>query len=101
MRKGARVRGGRSGAFLFSVVSALLFSAHADVARYTVHEKAQNFTVPIPLTTSWATEQIDELFTSLLGGAGLAGAGAERDDQGVMGAVDGGADDGLGGLRVF
>lgn len=69
--------------------------------RYTVHEKAQNFTVPIPLTTSWATEQIDELFTSLLGGAGLAGAGAERDDQGVMGAVDAVGEDGLGGLRVF
>jgi protein AATF/BFR2 len=69
--------------------------------RYTVHEKAQNFTVPIPLSTSWATEQIDELFTSLLGGAGLAGAGAERDDQGVMGAVDAEEDAGLGGLRVF
>ncbi|KAJ9117955.1 hypothetical protein QFC20_000236 [Naganishia adeliensis] len=67
--------------------------------RYTVHEKAQNFTVPIPLSTPWATEQIDELFTSLLGGAGLAGAGAERDDQGVMG-VDA-QESGLSGLRVF
>jgi protein AATF/BFR2 len=67
--------------------------------RYTVHEKAQNFTVPIPLSTPWATEQIDELFTSLLGGAGLAGAGAERDDQGVMG-VDA-QESGLSSLRVF
>lgn len=64
-----------------------------------MHEKAQNFTVPIPLSTPWATEQIDELFTSLLGGAGLAGAGAERDDQGVMG-VDA-QESGLSGLRVF
>ncbi|KAJ9123614.1 hypothetical protein QFC24_003830 [Naganishia onofrii] len=68
--------------------------------RYTVHEKAQNFTVPTPLETTWGTEQIDELFTSLLGGAGMEGAGADQDDRGVMGAVVDG-DAGLGGLRVF
>lgn len=68
--------------------------------RYTVHEKAQNFTVPTPLETTWATEQIDELFTSLLGGAGMEGAGADQDDSGVMGAVVDG-DAGLAGLRVF
>ncbi|KAJ9103960.1 hypothetical protein QFC21_002423 [Naganishia friedmannii] len=68
--------------------------------RYTVHEKAQNFTVPTPLETIWQTEQIDELFTSLLGGVGMEGAGADQDDRGVMGAVVDG-DAGLGGLRVF
>ena len=36
--------------------------------RYTVHEKIQNFMVPIPKAT-WHEEQIDELFASLLGGA--------------------------------
>lgn len=35
--------------------------------RYEVHEKLQNFMVPITATTgTWHDEQIDELFTSLL-----------------------------------
>lgn len=34
--------------------------------RYTVHEKLQNFMVPIPRAT-WHDEQIDEFFVSLLG----------------------------------
>lgn len=41
--------------------------------RYEVHEKLQNFMPPIPLPGMWHTEQIDELFSSLLG-KGLEGA---------------------------
>lgn len=32
--------------------------------------------VPIPFAEGWHDEQIDELFSSLLGGAGMEGAGA-------------------------
>jgi protein AATF/BFR2 len=35
--------------------------------RYEVHEKLQNFMVPVPVQGSWHEEQIDELFASLLG----------------------------------
>ncbi|KAF9078172.1 apoptosis-antagonizing transcription factor [Rhodocollybia butyracea] len=35
--------------------------------RYDVHEKLQNFMVPIHVKGSWHEEQIDELFSSLLG----------------------------------
>ncbi len=42
-----------------------------------MHEKIQNFAVPVPLEQAWHDEQIDELFSSLLGGAGLKGAGGE------------------------
>ena len=83
----------------------------ADIAiqldrRYTVHEKAQNFVVPIPLSNGWHQEQVDELFSSLLGGAGIEGAGAEREDGLVMGVLPGAsheqaADVSLSGLRVF
>lgn len=69
--------------------------------RYTVHEKAQNFVVPIPLSNGWHDEQIDELFSSLLGGAGMKGAGAETGVT-ASGLING--DEGLaslGGLRVF
>jgi protein AATF/BFR2 len=34
---------------------------------YEVHEKLQNFMVPVPAHGSWHEEQIDELFASLLG----------------------------------
>lgn len=37
--------------------------------RYQVHEKLQNFMVPVPTSRGvWHDEQIDELFVSLLGG---------------------------------
>jgi protein AATF/BFR2 len=36
-------------------------------ARYEVHEKLQNFMVPVPAHNGWHEEQIDELFGSLLG----------------------------------
>ena len=56
--------------------------------------------MPIPLRNGWHEEQIDELFSSLLGGAGLKGAGSEG--AAVTGHVNGdtGLTD-LGGLRVF
>ncbi|KAF9526136.1 apoptosis-antagonizing transcription factor [Crepidotus variabilis] len=35
--------------------------------RFEVHEKLQNFMVPVPVSGAWHDEQIDELFSSLLG----------------------------------
>ncbi|KAF9477766.1 TRAUB-domain-containing protein [Pholiota conissans] len=35
--------------------------------RYEVHEKLQNFMVPVPVPGAWHDEQVDELFASLLG----------------------------------
>ena len=32
-----------------------------------MHEKLQNFMVPVPNASGWHEEQIDELFSSLLG----------------------------------
>ena len=32
-----------------------------------MHEKLQNFMVPVPVVGSWHEEQVDELFFSLLG----------------------------------
>ncbi|WVQ94872.1 hypothetical protein IAU59_001956 [Kwoniella sp. CBS 9459] len=68
--------------------------------RYTVHEKAQNFIVPIPLRGGWHEEQVDELFSSLFGGVGMKGAVAENRVE-VDAGVDGEGLSGLGGLRVF
>ncbi|OCF34222.1 protein BFR2 [Kwoniella heveanensis BCC8398] len=68
--------------------------------RYTVHEKAQNFIVPIPLRGGWHEEQVDELFSSLFGGVGMQGAVAENRVE-VDAGVDGEGLSGLGGLRVF
>lgn len=69
--------------------------------RYTVQEKAQNFVVPIPLRRAWHDEQVDELFGSLFGGAGMSGAKSEGGaiNNGVIDAEEGLAE--LGGLRVF
>lgn len=69
-----------------------------------MHEKAQNFVVPIPLSNGWHQEQIDELFTSLLGGAGIGGAGADREDGLVMGMGTDNVESEsvpMSGLRVF
>lgn len=65
-----------------------------------MHEKAQNFAVPIPLSQGWHEEQVDELFSSLFGGVGMKGATSEK----IVGLDVGNADEGLaelGGLRVF
>ncbi|KII85809.1 hypothetical protein PLICRDRAFT_44220 [Plicaturopsis crispa FD-325 SS-3] len=49
--------------------------------RYEVHEKLQNFMVPVPVQHGgWHEEQIDELFASLLG-KGFEGAGADEDPE--------------------
>jgi protein AATF/BFR2 len=53
--------------------------------RYEVHEKLQNFMVPVPVPGSWHEEQIDELFASLLGKGfenvypEMAGEGVEQE----------------------
>ncbi|KAL1746809.1 apoptosis-antagonizing transcription factor [Schizophyllum fasciatum] len=59
--------------------------------RYDVHEKLQNFMVPIPAHHGWHEEQIDELFASLLGKGyehampaaedAVDGAGADREKE--------------------
>ncbi|KAF5338614.1 hypothetical protein D9611_012816 [Ephemerocybe angulata] len=53
--------------------------------RYDVHEKIQNFMVPVPVTGAWHDEQIDELFSSLLGkgfeNVAASGDGMEVEDQ--------------------
>lgn len=67
---------------------------------YTVHEKAQNFVVPIPFNEGWHDEQIDELFSSLLGGAGMKGGSAETAVN-AGAAVDAEGLASLGGLKVF
>ncbi|TYJ57999.1 hypothetical protein B9479_001358 [Cryptococcus floricola] len=68
--------------------------------RYTVHDKVQNFVVPIPLSQGWHEEQVDELFSSLFGGVGMRGAVAETAVGPDVGAADEGLAE-LGGLRVF
>ncbi|BEI81169.1 hypothetical protein CcaverHIS002_0203290 [Cutaneotrichosporon cavernicola] len=60
--------------------------------RYTVHDKAVNFVVPIPLDGGWHEEQVDELFSSLFGGVGIKGAMSTAPETN-------GTD--LGGLRMF
>ncbi|KAI4523943.1 TRAUB-domain-containing protein [Schizophyllum commune Loenen D] len=57
--------------------------------RYDVHEKLQNFMVPIPAYGGWHEEQVDELFASLLG-RGYEGAMKEvGGEEGVVGGVVG------------
>ncbi|KAL1731129.1 apoptosis-antagonizing transcription factor [Schizophyllum commune] len=57
--------------------------------RYDVHEKLQNFMVPIPAYGGWHEEQVDELFASLLG-RGYEGAMREvGGEEGGDGGVDG------------
>ena len=62
--------------------------------RYEVHEKLQNFMVPVPVPGAWHDEQIDELFTSLLG-KGFESVGIDVDAPRVDQNID------LGGFRVF
>ncbi|KIM74675.1 hypothetical protein PILCRDRAFT_99127 [Piloderma croceum F 1598] len=54
--------------------------------RYEVHEKLQNFMVPVPVQGSWHEEQVDELFASLLGKGfenpgGVYGADGEKVEE--------------------
>jgi protein AATF/BFR2 len=45
----------------------MIFFLFKKISRYHVHEKIQNFMVPVPVVGGWHEEQIDELFASLLG----------------------------------
>lgn len=73
-------------------------------SRYEVHEKLQNFMVPVPIQGSWHDEQVDELFASLLG-KGFENAGGiyaehEHDHEPELG-VEADIGDALKGFRVF
>lgn len=61
--------------------------------RYEVHEKMQNFMVPVPVPGAWHDEQVDELFASLFG-KGFENIGI-ADPQPGMVPVE------LAGFRVF
>ncbi|KAJ7636059.1 apoptosis antagonizing transcription factor-domain-containing protein [Mycena polygramma] len=50
--------------------------------RYEVHEKLQNFMVPVPVPGMWHEEQIDELFSSIMG-RGFEGALGQDASMGV------------------
>ncbi|KAJ7257927.1 apoptosis antagonizing transcription factor-domain-containing protein [Mycena haematopus] len=50
--------------------------------RYEAHEKLQNFMVPVPVPGMWHEEQIDELFSSIMG-RGFEGALGQADE--IMG----------------
>ncbi|KAI9511548.1 apoptosis-antagonizing transcription factor [Russula earlei] len=75
--------------------------------RYEVHEKIQNFMVPVPLGAgAWHEAQIDELFASLLGKGFKAAEDEDEDISLAGGAVisadaDVGVDVLLRGFRVF
>ncbi|TFK39409.1 apoptosis-antagonizing transcription factor [Crucibulum laeve] len=67
--------------------------------RYEVHEKIQNFMVPVPMAGAWHDEQIDELFSSLLG-KGFEGSGVNDNPEETEQVIDLG-DTLKGGFRVF
>ncbi|KAI6044207.1 apoptosis-antagonizing transcription factor [Pisolithus marmoratus] len=72
--------------------------------RYQVHEKLQNFMVPIPVHSGWHDEQMDELFASLLGKgfeSAMQGVGEIVNDGGEL-APQNQVDPALiGGFRIF
>jgi protein AATF/BFR2 len=73
--------------------------------RYEVHEKLQNFMVPVPVVGVWHDEQVDELFSSLLGKGFSNSVGhlndEEREDQQML-ELEEQLDGALkGGFRVF
>lgn len=70
--------------------------AHTTLS-YEVHEKLQNFMVPVPVQGGWHEEQIDELFASLLG----KGFESVMEEAGETRAEEEGAALQLGGFRVF
>ncbi|GAA5939674.1 hypothetical protein JCM1841_001147 [Sporobolomyces salmonicolor] len=69
--------------------------------RYHVHEKIQNFMIPIE-AAAWHDEQIDELFASLLGRTlGTTAATAEEEAVGRAEKEEGGKEVEVGSLRIF
>ncbi|KAJ7453982.1 apoptosis-antagonizing transcription factor [Mycena galericulata] len=67
--------------------------------RYEVHEKLQNFMVPVPVPGMWHEEQIDELFSSLMGRGFESALGKEDESMGVDEPPSG--DVLKGGFKVF
>jgi len=77
--------------------------------RYHVHEKLQNFMVPIP-AGSWHEEMIDELYSSLLGKKYNVALDEDEDkssrineeqEQGKGNSNKGGIVEGVSGLKIF
>jgi len=73
-----------------------------------VHEKLQNFMVPVPVQGAWHDEQVDELFASLLGKGfessvvRLNGKNGDIDTAEAEGRLEGQLGEALkGGFRVF
>ncbi|KAI0033667.1 apoptosis-antagonizing transcription factor [Vararia minispora EC-137] len=66
--------------------------------RYEVHERLQNFMVPVPLAGGWHEAQIDELFASLLGKGFEHAQPTPEEEQSVPVEISG---EMLKGLRVF
>jgi protein AATF/BFR2 len=63
--------------------------------RYEAQEKLQNYMVPIPVANGWHDEQIDELFSSLLGKNPQDDDLHDHGEQSAQGPID------LTGFRVF
>lgn len=76
---------------LYSMLLALIQDSFIS---YEVHEKIQNFMVPVPVPGAWHEEQIDELFASLLG-KGFEHIALNAEEPHVQDNIQ------LGGFRVF
>lgn len=63
-----------------------------------MHEKLQNFMVPVPVNGTWHEEQIDELFSSLLG-KGFERSARDDPSSGEVDAVL--ADSVKSGFKIF
>jgi protein AATF/BFR2 len=67
-------------------------------SRFEVHEKLQNFMVPVPHRGgAWHDEQIDELFSSLMG-KGISAPSVQDESPAISPQP---VEVGLEGLRVF
>ncbi|KAF5369219.1 hypothetical protein D9757_010019 [Collybiopsis confluens] len=69
--------------------------------RFDVHEKIQNFMTPIHVNGTWHEEQIDELFSSLLGKGFEYATNTQMDDILPEPSIQDLGSGGLGGFRVF
>lgn len=76
----------------------------SDIFRYNVHDKLQNFMTPIP-TATWHEEQVEELFSSLLGKGFSRPDEDEIEEEEAVATGDeggvGGLDPALGTVRIF
>lgn len=78
-----------------SFIQILLSRITKQGDRYEIQEKLQNFMVPIPVTNGWHEEQIDELFSSLLGKGFQGNDLPNQEELPTQASVD------LTGFRVF